>query len=441
MPKNKLYDPPTMWSTFSYGSEFLVLAKQGLYSSTADLVDNMMGKPPGRMNTQSRPKAIIHLDMDSFYPSVEVLDNPQLKHKPVIVGGSKERGVVSSASYEARKFGIRSAQPMATAMRLCPHGIFLPVRMHRYREMSNRVFKIFRLFTPLVEPVSIDEAFLDVTASTRLFGQPDDIAKKIKDIVEKETGLTVSAGVAPSKFVAKIASDIDKPDGLTVVASDRIWEFLEPLPIEKMWGVGKKTRDRLHRLGIRTIGHFAHFPAEVLKRNFGKHGVRMRELALGMDERDVIPVSDAKSVGHEKTFPQDILDTDSAKKEILSLADKVAHRMRRDGVTGKTLTLKVKFSDFVQVTRSTTLAESTDNGLEIYSTACRLLEKTEADTRPFRLLGVSVSQLIHRGSGEQLSLFHKGEASLRRKKLNTALDSVSEKFGEHSIRPATLLDK
>ncbi len=402
---------------------------------------NMMGKAQGKMDTQSGSKAIIHLDMDSFYPSVEVLDNPQLKGKPVIVGGSKERGVVSSASYEARKFGIRSAQPMATAMRLCPDGIFLPVRMHRYREMSDRVFKIFRLFTPLVEPVSIDEAFLDVTASTRLFGQPDDIARKIKDMVQKETKLTVSAGVAPSKFVAKIASDIDKPDGLTVVAPDRVQAFLGPLPIEKMWGVGKRTRDRLHRLGIRTIGDFTRFPAEVLKRNFGKHGVRMRELALGIDERDVIPVSDAKSVGHEKTFSQDILERDSARKEILSLANKVAHRMRRDGVTGKTVTLKVKFSDFVQVTRSATLAGSTDNGLEIYSTACHLLEKTDAGPRPVRLLGVSVSQLSHPGSEEQLSLFHKGEASLRRKKLNTALDSVSEKFGEGSIRPATLLDK
>ena len=401
----------------------------------------MMGKPPGKMNTQLGSKAIIHLDMDSFYPSVEVLDNPQLKGKPVIVGGSKERGVVSSASYEARKFGIRSAQPMAAAIRLCPEGIFLPVRMHRYREMSRRVFKIFRLFTPLVEPVSIDEAFLDVTASTRLFGQPDDIARKIKDMVQKETGLTVSAGVAPSKFAAKIASDMDKPDGLTVVAAHRVQEFLGPLPIEKMWGVGKRTRDRLHRLGIRTIGDFTRFPAEVLKRNFGKHGVRMRELALGIDERDVIPVSDAKSVGHEKTFSQDIMERDSARKEILSLANKVAHRMRRDGVTGKTVTLKVKFSDFVQVTRSATLAGSTDNGHEIYSTACRLLEKTDAGARPVRLLGISVSQLSHRGSEEQLSLFQKREASLRRKKLNTALDSLSERFGEGSIRPATLLDK
>jgi DNA polymerase-4 len=401
---------------------------------------NIVGGTPGKMNTQSRSRAIIHLDMDSFYPSVEVLDNPELRGKPVIVGGSKERGVVSSASYEARKFGVRSAQPMAAAMRLCPDGIFLPVRMHRYREISERVFQIFRLFTPLVEPVSIDEAFLDVTASTQLFGQPDRIARKIKDMVQKETGLTVSAGVAPSKFVAKIASDIDKPDGLTVIAPDRIQEFLEPLPIEKMWGVGKRTRVSLHRLGIRTIGHFTHFPAEVLKRNFGKHGIRMRELALGIDERDVIPVSDAKSVGHEKTFSQDILGKDSARKEILSLANKVAHRMRRDGVTGKTVTLKVKFSDFVQVTRSTALAESTDDGLELYSTACRLLEKTDAGTRPVRLLGVSVSQLSHPGSGEQLSLFHKDEA-MRRKKLNTALDSVSERFGEDSIRPATLLDK
>ncbi|MBN1843872.1 MAG: DNA polymerase IV, partial [Deltaproteobacteria bacterium] len=284
------------------------------------------------MNTQLESKAIIHLDMDSFYPSVEVLDNPELKCKPVIVGGTRERGVVSSASYEARKFGVHSAQPIVTAMRLCPKGIFLPVRMSRYKEMSSRVFKIFRLFTPLVEPVSIDEAFLDVTGSTRLFGQPDDIAIKIKNMVRKETGLTVSAGVAPSKFVAKIASDIDKPDGLTIVPPDRVREFLEPLSIDKMWGVGKKTQGKLHRLGIQTIGDLARFPADVLEKKLGKHGAGMHQLAQGIDERDVIPATDAKSVGNEKTFPQDILQLDFVRKEILFLADKVARRMRRDGV-------------------------------------------------------------------------------------------------------------
>ncbi len=393
------------------------------------------------MNTQPESKAIIHLDMDSFYPSVEVLDNPELKGKPVIVGGAKKRGVVSSASYEARKFGVHSAQPMATAMRLCPAGIFLRGRMSRYKDVSGQVFEIFHLFTPLVEPVSIDEAFLDVTGSTQLFGQPQDIAKKIKNTVFKETGLTVSAGVAPSKFVAKIASDIDKPDGLTIVPRDRVRQFLDPLPIGKMWGVGKKTRDVLVRLGIQTIGDLSRSPASALEKKLGKHGISIHRLSMGIDERDVVPAHDVKSIGHEKTFPADILEINSVRKEILSLADKVARRMRREGVAGRTITLKVKYSDFAQITRSITLPRSTDDGPEIYSTACRLLEKTQVGRRPVRLLGVSLSQLSFPGRREQLSLFHQGATSEKRKELNTALDSLSEKFGEDSIRPATLFEK
>jgi DNA polymerase-4 len=404
----------------------------------ADIVEtqHISGKIMGK-----RPENFIHSDMDAFYPSVEVLDNPALKGQPVIVGGSKKRGVVSSASYEARKYGVHSAQPMATAMRLCPEGVFLPVRMSRYRKMSQKVFKIFRLFTPLVEPVSIDEAFLDVTDSTRLWGQPEGIAGKIKDMVRNETGLTVSAGLAPSKFVAKIASDIDKPDGLTIVPPGRVREFLEPLSISKMWGVGKKTQHRLHGLGIRTIGDLSRFPADVLDKNLGKHGIRMHQLARGIDERDVIPATDAKSIGHERTFSQDILEVDSARKELLALANQVARRMRRQGVTGKIITLKVKYHDFTQVTRSATLPECTDDEPRIYATACELLDKTDAGTRLIRLLGVSVSQLKRSGSEEQLFLFHKDKASEKRKELNTALDALTERFGEDSIGPATLLTK
>jgi len=379
--------------------------------------------------------------MDAFYPAVEVLDNPVLKGKPVIVGGGRERGVVSSASYEARKFGVHSAQPIARAMRLCPKGIFLPVRMSRYRQLSRQVFEIFYQFTPLVEPLSIDEAFLDVTGSERLLGQPKEIAKEIKQMVSKETGLTVSAGVAPSKFVAKIASDIDKPDGLTVDHPDRVTEFLDPLPVNKMWGIGKVTLKALTRLNIHTFRDLYQMPVDVLEKKFGKQGVRMHQLSMGIDEREVVTEYDVKSIGHENTFLQDILEMDVAKKELLSLSNRVARRMRRKGVSGRTVSLKVKYSDFVQITRSATLKKSTDDSPEIYSTACRLLEKTEAGKRPVRLLGISLSQLSLFHTKDQLSLFHQDVAGQKRKELNKALDSLYEKFGEKSICPGTLLNK
>ena len=391
------------------------------------------------MADQLKSRAIIHLDMDAFYPAVEVLDNPTLKGKPVIVGGGRERGVVSSASYEARTFGVHSAQPMATAMRLCPNGVFLPVRMPRYKKVSKQVFEIFFRFTPLVEPLSIDEAFLDVTGSIRLFGEPVEIAKRIKQMVVNETGLTISAGVAPSKFVAKIASDMDKPDGLTVVPSDRLREFLNPLPIKKMWGVGKVTQEALARLNVRTFKDLSLMPVKVLEQQFGKHGLKMHHLSMGIDHREVIPEHDAKSIGHEETFSQDIIDRGAAKKELLSLANKVARRMRREGVIGRTITLKVKYSDFVQLTRSKTLPTSTDDGPEIYSTVCRLLKKTAVGKRPVRLLGISLSQLSVIGSETQLGLFNPDGAALKRKELHTAIDSLHEKFGERSIRPGTLL--
>jgi DNA polymerase-4 len=392
------------------------------------------------MNKQVRSKHIIHLDMDAFYPSVEALDNPALKGKPVIVGGSKERGVVSSASYEARKFGIYSAQPMARARRLCPDGIFLPVRMSRYQEISGQVLKIFHGFTPLVEPLSIDEAFLDVTGSTRIFGPPETIAKLIKKTILMQTGLTVSAGVAPSKFVAKIASDIDKPDGLTVVSPNEVREFLDPLSVEKMWGVGKMTRLTLRGFNIRTFRELRQTPAGFLEKKFGKHGINMHLLAMGIDDRDVIPEHDVKSLGHEQTFLHDITSLDAAKKELLALGNKVARRMRHKGITGHTVTLKVKYNDFVQITRSATLPKPTDDGLEIYSTGCRLLEKTQVTQKPIRLLGISLSHLNFCGIRTQLSLFDRDRSYEKRRKLNTTLDSLYEKFGDQSVLPGTLLD-
>ena len=393
------------------------------------------------MDSETKPRAIIHLDMDAFYPSVEVLDNPALKGLPVIVGGGRERGVVSSASYEARRFGVHSAQPMATAMRRCPKGIFLPVRMERYREVSRAVFEIFHQFTPLVEPLSIDEAFLDVTGSERLLGRSEEIARKIKETVHAVTGLRVSAGVAQSKFVAKIASDIDKPDGLTLVVPGKVREFLDPLPIEKMWGVGRVTRAALGRLNIRTFRDLRSVPLKILEKKFGKHGLKMHNLSMGMDDRDVVPHQDIKSMGHEQTYMEDITECGEARKQLLGLSNKVARRMRKGGISGKTIVLKVKYSDFVQITRSVTLKNPTDDGFVIYEAICRLLEKTEVGTRPVRLLGVSLSQLDFPTTGKQLSLFNLSHGDQKRKQLNKALDSLHEKHGDCGVRPGTLFSR
>lgn len=377
--------------------------------------------------------------MDAFYPAVEVLDHPHLKGKPVIVGGIEGRGVVSSASYEARRFGVHSAQPMTRAMRLCPRGVFLPVRMSRYKEVSRQVFEIFHRFTPLVEPLSIDEAFLDVTGSGTLFGDAVEIAKRIKTAVREEIGLTVSAGVAPSKFVAKIASDLEKPDGLTVVSPDKVRDFLDPLPIKKMWGAGKVTQGSLARLNVRTFRDLRLISPEVLEKAFGEYGRKMHLLAQGIDERQVVPEHDAKSIGHEETFLEDITDSETAKKELLSLAYRVARRMRRSGAKGRTVTLKVKYHDFVQVTRAETLDRHTDDGQEIYMASCRLLEKTGVGKRPVRLLGISMSHLGYSVEVTQLDLFGGHPSVAKRDGLHKALDALYEKHGEKSIRPGTLI--
>ena len=392
------------------------------------------------MVTSNWAKAIIHLDMDAFYAAVEVLDNPDLQGKPVIVGGSKERGVVSSASYEARTFGVHSAQPIATAMRLCPQGIFRPVRMWRYKEISRQIFEIFKRFSPLVEPLSLDEAFVDVTGSTRLFGPPEEIAKKIKQQVVAETGLTASAGVAPTKFIAKIASDIQKPDGLTIVPEGKVKEFLGPLPIEKLWGVGERTRKTLAHLGVETIGDLGRVPLELLDRKMGKHGLHLSLLAQGVDEREVETERQVKSIGHEETYREDILDMAMARRVLLSLATKVAKRLRGHGFVGKTVTLKVKYHDFVQITRSVTLQEPTDDGREIFQSCCDLLSKTEASKRPVRLFGISLSQIDLADKERQLALFEQRRGAPKRKRLNRALDTISDKYGDEAIVPGTLLE-
>ena len=387
----------------------------------------------------SPSRRIIHLDMDAFYASVEQFDNPDLKGKPVIVGGSSKRGVVSAASYEARQYKIHSAMPIAQAMKLCPHGVFLPVRMKRYKEVSSRVFAIFQQYTPLVEPLSLDEAFLDVTASEKLFGKAEDIAKKIRKEVFQKTGLTVSAGVASSKLVAKIASDINKPDGITIVPTGNEAEFLAPLPIKRLWGVGQKTREALGMLGVKTIGDLAGLPLSLLEKKFGQHGINLHRKALGLDKRDVETEHETKSIGHEYTFDIDLTDIISIRRELLELAGMVAKRLRRYQFQGRTITLKVKYHDFKQITRSSTIKQATADSKSIYEEILQLLKKTEAGQKPIRLLGISVSGLQRDSGLNQQLLFNEFKSYPKRREINKALDEIQEKFGPTAILPARLL--
>ncbi len=388
---------------------------------------------------ETRVRQIIHLDMDAFYASVEMLDDSTIKGKPVIVGGPRQRGVVSAASYEARKFGVHSALPMATAMRLCPQGIFLPVRMARYKEVSDQIFEIFLRYTPLVEPLSLDEAFLDVSASLKLFGPAEEIARQIKKMVREEIGLTVSAGVAPSKLVAKIASDLNKPDGLTIVPKGEVRQFLDPLPIEKLWGVGKVTQKDLSLLNVKTIGDLGRLPKDLLQRRFGQQGLQLFFLAKGIDDWKVQPDRKIKSIGREETFGKDILDHERARKEILLLSQRVAKRLRRHGVGGRTISLKVTYNNFSRITRSLTLPAATDDGRKVYHVCMDLLEKTEIGKRPIRLLGIYLSQLAKPGEG-QLSLFDPNNELTKGSQLNRALDTIQDKYGDQAIRPGTLLE-
>ena len=387
----------------------------------------------------TRVRQIIHLDMDAFYASVEVLDAPALKGKPVIVGGPRQRGVVSAASYEARKYGVHSAQPIATAMALCPQGIFLPVRMARYKEVSDQVFEIFFRFTPLVEPLSIDEAFLDVTASVKLFGPAEGIAGQIRKLVREDIGLTVSAGVAPSKLVAKIASDLHKPDGLTVVPEGNVRSFLDPLSIDKLWGVGKVTQKDLSLLNVKTIGDLSRLPKDLLQRRFGQQGLQLYFLSKGIDDREVQPERKVKSIGREETFSEDILEKEKAGKALLVLSHRVAKRLRRHGIGGRTITLKVTYQHFIQITRSQTLPAATDDGRTIYRTCRDLMEKTEIGRKPVRLLGIYLSQLTKPGGG-QLLLFDQNNGLKKGAQLNRALDTIQDKYGDQAIQPGSLIE-
>ncbi|MBI5845970.1 MAG: DNA polymerase IV [Deltaproteobacteria bacterium] len=385
-----------------------------------------------------RAPAIIHVDMDAFYASVEILDRPELFGLPVIVGGGGPRSVVSAASYEARRFGVKSAMPVGAALRACPHAVVLPVRMERYIEVSRAVMAVFRRFSPLVEPLSLDEAFIDVTRSRRLFGDGSEIARKIRAALRSELHLAGSAGVSSTKLVAKIASDMAKPDGLLVVPPEEAEAFLAPLPVGRLWGVGPLAQKKLLTLGVRTVGEARALPREVLIRNLGKLGEIVFDFSRGIDVRTVEPPEAAKSIGREITFDRDISDREEALRMILALCRKTARRLRKRGVAGRTVTLKVRYGDFTSVTRSHTLSSPTDDAGTLYAACLPLAQKTRLGHDPVRLLGVSVSGLCAPGAPFQESLFDAFDPE-KRKRLNRAVDALWDRFGEDAVKPAALL--
>ena len=350
-------------------------------------------------------RAIIHIDMDAYYTSVEQKDCPELKGKPVIVGGSPQgRGVVSSASYEARAFGVHSAMPCAQAYRLCPQATFLKPRFERYEEISNEIMKLFHEYTNLVEPLSLDEAYLDVTESSYLKTTVTELAKEIKKRILLKTGLTASAGVGPNKFIAKIASDYHKPDGLTVLKPKEIQVFLASLPIGKMWGVGEVTERHFKRLGIQTIGQVRNTPLKKLMSEFGKSGFLFYKLAHGQDDRRVEPSSEYKSIGQETTFERDTLDLEFMNEVLMKLCQSVSERLMSDQMKAHTVTLKVKYHDFKSISRSQTLPSPIQKPSDLFNIIQTLLTRTEAGQKEIRLLGVSASN-FHPKNSLQLLLF------------------------------------
>lgn len=381
-------------------------------------------------------RTIAHVDMDAFYAAVEQRDCPELRGKPVIVGGAPgARGVVSAASYEARQFGVRSALPTREAYRLCPHGVFLPVRMSRYAEVSHQVMALLGDFSPMVEQLSIDEAFVDLTGTERLLGPAPQVCAAIRQRIRDELQLTASVGLAPNKFLAKVASDLRKPDALVVVPPDQVREFLAPLSITRLWGVGPSTERRLHKLGLTTVGQLQRYDAKVLRARFGALGEHLCALAHGRDERPVVVDSGMKSISHEITFAADLRDAHVLESVLLELAEQVSWRLRRHERRARTVHLKLRFASFRTLTRSRRLPAPTELDAEIYQVA-RALFRLVPRREPVRLLGVGVSGLLRNRDAAQLTLFDAAEKSRR---AVVAADRVREKFGAAVITRARLL--
>lgn len=407
-----------------------------------------MGAPEGigesshQIGSETVERIVLHIDMDAFYASVEQLDHPELRGKPVIVGGGSNRGVVSAASYEARKFGVRSAMPIFQAKKKCPQGIFVPVRMVRYKEMSHRVMDTLERYSPIVEQVSIDEAYLDMTGLQRLQGSPEQVARRIKEEIRRVTSLTCSVGIAPNKFLAKVASEANKPDGLTIIPGDEALKVAQSLPVGKVPGVGKKTVERLAKMKVITLGDLLTVPETVLLKAVGRFAYTLREFAKGRDESPVVAHTDAKSVSSEETFEENTNDFEVLRKELLLQAEEVGQRLRRNELKGSTVTLKLRRADFVRITRSISFSEPTDSTKTLYEWALKLLGAVDLSEK-FRLIGVAVSGFTANKSGStQLNLFggeRRREGSWR--EVEKAMDSITDKFGHNAIKRGSLIEE
>jgi DNA polymerase-4 len=395
--------------------------------------------PPSGPPGDDTGATILHVDMDAFYASVELISRPHLHGTPVIVGGGT-RGVVLSATYEARRFGVHSAMPMTRARRLCPQATVITPEHTAYAHVSAGIMAIFRSVTPLVEPLSLDEAFLDVAGAVRRLGSPAQIAQHIRDRVADEQQITCSVGVAATKFVAKLASTRCKPDGLLVVPVREVIAFLHPLPVGALWGVGERTEQMLVRLGLRTVGDIAHTPEQTLKRALGPaQGAHLHALAWGRDERPVVPHEPDRSIGAEETFERDVDDPQVVLRELLRLSERTAARLRAGGVVGRTVSLKVRFADFTTITRAKTLREPTDVAREIFATAKGLFLALGLDRARLRLVGVRVEGLLEAdGSPRQMLL---GERPRGWRDAEQAADRAALRFGRGAVRPASLVDR
>jgi DNA polymerase IV len=381
---------------------------------------------------------VLHVDMDAFYASVSLLEHPELRGQPMIVGGNGTRGVVLSATYEARTYGVHAAMPMSQARRMCPDATILPPDFEAYQEASRGVMALFADVTPLVEPLSLDEAFLDVSGATRRLGSPGRIGQLIRDRVSDEQQITCSVGVAASKFVAKLASSMAKPDGLIVVPPEGVVSFLHPLPVGALWGVGEKTEETLHRLGLRTVGDIAHIPRDTLLRAVGQAtGAHLHELSWGRDPRPVVPAVEERSIGHEETFARDVDDPEVVRRTLLKLAERAAARLRSHDQVARTVSIKVRFADFTTITRAKTLRDATDVGREVYETAKGLYDALGLQRARLRLVGVRLEGLVDADQAtRQLTL---DERPIGWREADRAVDAASARFGAGAVRPASLV--